>query len=102
MIWITIVGMGIVTFSLRASFVFLFTKPLKPELEAALRFVAPSVLAALILPMVFVRQGTVHLELSADMLCMIVGTAVAARSKSPMLTVLIGMAALHLAIALGF
>jgi len=71
---------------------------LGPRLQALLRYVPPAVLAALIAPEIFVRDGLVDLSLlSARPLAALVAALVALYTRSVSLTIAAGLLALWLA-----
>ena len=96
--WLAILGVGIVTFLTRASFI-LFGNPQKfPHgFRVALAFVAPAVLAAIVAPGLFMPEAT--LDFSFDNLRWIAGLcalATAARTRNAVATIAVGMATLWL------
>jgi len=57
--WAVVLVVGLLTFAIRYSFIGLFGRIAVPEsLERALRYIAPAVLAALVLPAVIAPGGT--------------------------------------------
>jgi branched-subunit amino acid transport protein len=96
--WIAIVAVGLVTFLLRASFI-VFADPHRfPHLfRQALAFVPPSVLPAIVAPGLLVRGDTIDLSLANPRwIAGLVAIAVAARTRSTLATVVVGMLALWL------
>jgi len=95
-LWITILGMGIVTFAIRLSFITLMGRIEAPLLvQRALRFVPPAVLSAIIFPELLMRNG--RLDVSFGNLRLLAGALaalVAWRTKNVLLTIGVGMAAL--------
>ena len=95
-LWLTMVVSGLLTFSLRLSFIALLDHWQPPELlRRALRFVPPAVLSAIIFPELLVRYN--HLFLSTGNPRLLAGLAaalVAWRSKNVLLTIAAGMAVL--------
>lgn len=87
---------GLLTFLTRLSFIALLGRVETPPLVArALRFVPPAVLSAIVLPELLVRGGRV--DPSPQNLRLLAGLAavlVAWRSRSVLLTIAAGMAAL--------
>ena len=56
-LWLTMLGMGAITYAIRLSFILLWGKiTLPPALQRSLRFVPPAVLSAIIFPEIL-RQG---------------------------------------------
>jgi branched-subunit amino acid transport protein len=98
MIWLTIVAVSIVTFTLRVSFI----ATLKPHavpawVQELLRYVAPAVLAAIVVPPIFVRDHGLELGLDNPRLAAaLVAAAIAWFGKSVVATVLGGMGTLWL------
>ena len=96
--WLAIVGVGAVTFLLRASFI-AFADPQRfPHVfRRALAFVPPAVLAAIVAPGLLLNQGALDLTL-ANPRWIAGGLAilVAARTRSVLAAIVSGMAALWL------
>ncbi|SFR51567.1 AzlD domain-containing protein [Halogeometricum limi] len=59
-IWGVVLAVGVATFAIRASFVYLFGRvdTVPPRLNHALRFVPPAVFAALVVPSLVVTDGS--------------------------------------------
>ena len=95
-LWLTILGMGVITFGLRYSFIALSGRlELPSTLRRALRFVPAAVLSALVLPALVYPSGELFLSLENDRLVAgLIALVVAWRSKSMLLTLLVGMVAL--------
>jgi branched-subunit amino acid transport protein len=96
--WLTIAGVGAITFLLRASFI-VFADPHRfPHyFRQALTFVPPAVLAAIVAPGLLLHDGTI--DLSAGNPRWIAGALailVAARTRSVLPAIVTGMAALWL------
>lgn len=105
--WITIVVAGAGTFTIRASFLFLFGRVdgIPPRAERALRFVPAAVLAALVVPS-FLQVGGVPLAATPTLsgvaaaftgprfLAGAVAVVVAYRTESILATIMIGLVAL--------
>jgi branched-subunit amino acid transport protein len=89
-----IIGMGVITFGIRLSFILLFGNRAVPPLVArALRFVPPAVLSAIIVPqMVIVNNAftPINPRLFAGLIAMIA----AWRTKNVTITILAGLLAL--------
>lgn len=100
--WLIIVMVGLGTYLTRLSFVAIFADSGVPQwLEAPLRYVAPAVIAAIVLPRLVAPEGSVDLTL--DNLRWIAGLAaigVAFKTRSLTLTIVIGMVALWILQAL--
>ena len=96
--WIAIVGVGIVTFLLRASFI-AFADPHRfPHFfRRALAFVPPAVLAAIVAPGLLLAGGTFDPSPANPRLAAgLVAIAVAARTRSVLASIVSGMAVLWL------
>ncbi len=89
-----VAGMAAVTFAVRYPVLVLVGKiPLPEGVFHALRHVPPAVLTAIIVPSVLMPQGTVDVSpTNAYLVAGIVSALVAWRSKSLLLTIIIGMA----------
>lgn len=94
--WLAILGVGIVTFLTRASFL-LFADPHKfPHgFRVALAFVAPAVLAAIVAPGLFMPDGTIDFDFTNPRwVAGLAALAVAARTRNAVATIAAGMATL--------
>jgi branched-subunit amino acid transport protein len=95
-LWLTIFGMGIVTYAIRLSFILLLERVEIPRrVRQALRFVPPAVLSAIIFPALLLPNHT--LDLSAGNVRLLAGllaALVAWRTKNILLTIAVGMGAL--------
>jgi branched-subunit amino acid transport protein len=94
--WLTIVIAGLLTYAMRLSFVLLFGRMAVPQgLKRALRFVPPAVLTAIILPELLLPEGSFDLSLgNTRLLAGIIAALVVWRTRSVVVTILAGMAAL--------
>ena len=96
MLWLTILLMGFVTYTLRLSFIVLLERwDIPPLVRRGLRFVPPAVLSAIIFPEVLRPNGA--LDLSPDNARLIAGllaALVAWSTKNMLLTIAVGMGAL--------
>ena len=91
MLWITLAGMALVTFGLRASFLLLPPGIETPLLvRRALRYVPAAVLTAIWAPELAFAPGSEQLAAG------VVAIAVAWRWRLTFVTILAGLAALHL------
>jgi branched-subunit amino acid transport protein len=101
-LWLTIIAMGVITFALRLSLVGALGQiTLPPLLVRGLRFVPPAVLMAIIVPELVLPSGQLDLSLgNVRLLAGVLAAVVAWTSKSVILTVVVGMAALWLLTAL--
>ena len=96
--WLVIIGVALVTFGLRASFI-VFADPHRfpHAFRQALAFVAPSVLAAIVAPGLLAPDGNPAFGLdNPRWIAGLLAIAVAARTRSTLATVLAGMGALWL------
>ena len=93
--WIMLIG-GLLTFGMRLSFIYLLGRVDIPDgLRRSLRFVPPAVLSALVVRELLMPAG--QLDVSLDnhrWLAGLIAVLVAWRTKSILLTILAGMAAL--------
>ena len=98
-IWAVILVVGIATYAIRLSFIYLFGRidGVPPMLERALRFVPPAVLAALVLPdLLTVRPSLLGTLLDERLLAGAVAGVVAWRTENVLATIAVGMAVLWL------
>lgn len=98
-IWLAIVVIGLATFGLRFSFIYLFGRvdTVPPTIERALRFVPPAVLAALVAPALVTLDPEIGIVASVFDERLIAGgvaAAVAWRTENLFWTILVGMGAL--------
>lgn len=96
--WLVIIGVALVTFGLRASFI-VFADPHRfPHgFRRALVFVPPSVLAAIVAPGLLAPDGTLALGLdNPRALAGLVAIACALRLRTPLAAIVSGMSALWL------
>ena len=95
-LWLTIIGMGIVTYAIRLSLILLLGRvEVPPVVRQALRLVPPAVLSAIIFPELLRPGGAFDLSLgNPRLLAGVLATLVAWRTKSVLLTIAVGMAAL--------
>jgi branched-subunit amino acid transport protein len=95
-IWLIMLLGGLLTFGMRLSFIYLMGRVDVPDMvRRGLRFVPPAVLSALVLPELIMPSG--HLDLSFGnprWLAGLVAILTAWRTRSTLLTILAGMAAL--------
>ncbi|MFB6177126.1 MAG: AzlD domain-containing protein [Halobaculum sp.] len=93
--WVAIVAIGIGTFAIRASFLFLYERIDVPEqAERALELVPAAVLSALVLPAVVAPDGTVAVVGSDRVVAAGVALVVAWRTENILATITVGMAVL--------
>jgi branched-subunit amino acid transport protein len=96
--WLAILGVGAVTFLLRAAFiVFIDPQRFPARFRQALAFVPPAVLAAIVAPGLLVAQGTIDLTPgNPRWLAGLVAIAVAWRVRSVLAAIVSGMGTLWL------
>ena len=94
--WLLFLAIGLGTFLLRFLFIYLFGKIEMPDwLRRALRFVPAAALAALVFPALTHPAGHLNLSLTNFRLLAGLGGAIVAwRTRSVLLTILIGLALL--------
>ena len=97
-VWGVAVALGVATFGLRASFVYLFGRidEVPSRVTNALRFVPPAVFAALAAPAVVSPGGTLAVVGNERLVAAIVASAVAWYVDDILATIVAGMAALWL------
>ncbi|QLG50676.1 AzlD domain-containing protein [Natrinema halophilum] len=96
-IWAAIAGIGICTYVIRLSFVYLFGRidSVPPRVEQTLRYVPAAVLAALVVPAVVTVQPTLgETVLDARLVAGSIATTVAWRTENVFYTIVVGMATL--------
>jgi branched chain amino acid efflux pump len=98
MLWITILGMGAITLTLRASFILLPGRVRLPDLlRRALPFVPAAVLTAVWAPELALQKGVLQLSLHNERLAAgLLAIAVAWRWRLTFATIACGLLALHL------
>ncbi len=96
--WLAIVAIGLITYTIRLSFILLLDRWTIPEpLMRSLRFVPPSVFAAIVLPEIFNGSGAGVPPLhNPRLISALVAALVAWKTKSIVLTLLAGFAVLFL------
>lgn len=98
---VLIAGMTAVTFLIRYPVLALLGKvPLPDPVLRALRYVPPAVLTAIIVPEVLLPDGQIEIAYNGYLVAGIVAAFVSWRTKSLLLTIILGMAALWLWYAL--
>ena len=97
-LWLVVLGMALVTYLLRASFLLLPAGvETPPLLRRALRYVPAAVLTAIWAPELLLQNQVLHLSLGNErLLAGAVAIAVAWRWKLTSFTIAAGLAALHL------
>lgn len=96
-LWLTIVGMGLVTFALRASLLVLPERARLPELlRRSLRYVPAAVLTAIYAPELFLQHGELQVSPHNEkLLAGLLACAVAWRFRLTFVTIAAGLVALH-------
>ncbi len=92
--WLVVVVIGVGTYALRLSFIgILGTRPLPVWAERPLRYVAPAVLAALVLPAVVLAEGAADVTPAGNprFLAAVVAGLVAWRRSSVAGVIMVGM-----------
>lgn len=94
--WVVVLIAGIATFLIRFSFIALFGRVSVPApLERSLKYIAPSVLAALAVPAIIAPDGSID-PLSVFVPAAILGGLAAWRTRSIGAAIVVGMPALWL------
>lgn len=90
------IGLGVVNFLMRLSFIGLLGKrPIPLGLQKALRFVPLAILTAIIVPEVLLRDGQLlSTALDAKLIAALAAVGMAARTRNVPLTIVAGMATL--------
>ena len=93
LIWLTIIGMGIITYMIRLSPILLLERfELRQDIKQALRFVPVAVLSAITFPEMFQPGGQLDISLGNQrLLAGLVAITVAYFTKNVIWTVAIGM-----------
>jgi len=102
--WLVVVVIGVGTYALRLSFIGLLgTRPMPLWARRPLRFVAPAVLAALVVPAVVLSEGSMDVTPLGNprFLAAVVATLVAWRLKSVAGVIVVGMSLLWILQAVG-
>jgi len=95
-IWLLMLLGGILTYATRLSFILLVgERSVSPGLRQALRFVPPAVLSAIIFPELLMPDGSLDISLgNGRLLAGGIAILVAWRTRSAVLTIVVGMLAL--------
>lgn len=101
-LWLIILGMVAVTYSVRLSVITLLGQAELPDrLRRALRYVPPAALSAIIFPSLFMPDGSLDLApTNVHLLAGLVATVVAWRTRSTLATIGVGMVVLWVLSAL--
>lgn len=102
-LWLTMIAIGLATFAIRLSFIYLFGKVEMPDLvKKALRYVPPAVLSAIVFPELLLPGGQFDLSFgNGRLIAGLLAAVVAWRTKNVVLTIVTGMAVLYILTALG-
>jgi len=97
-VWTLILLLTLISFASRASFILMFSRVSLPRgVQRGLRFVPAAVFTALAVPDICVRAGVLQLGLSnPKAAAAAVAALVAWKTRNTLVTILAGMAALHL------
>lgn len=97
LIWLVMIASGLLTFAARFSMLGLFQDRELPQLlKQVLTYVAPSVLAAIIIPDVLLIDGTVMVMDNPKILAFLLAMVAAALTRNVLVTISTGMIALWL------
>jgi len=98
MMWFTILGMGLITYSIRLSLIAAIGSAELPGLfRRGLAYVPPAVLSAIIFPELLQPRGELELSLgNAHLLAGLLASLVAWRTRNVLLTIISGMIVLWL------
>jgi branched-subunit amino acid transport protein len=97
-IWLVFILAGLITFLSRLSFIMLIGRhSVSPLLDRMLRFIPPAVLTAIIFPEIFMKDGALAISpANPRMLAGLLAAVMAWKSRSAVLTIVVGMLALWL------
>ena len=95
-VWGVVVVLGVATFGIRASFVYLFGRidEVPTRVTNALKFVPPAVFAALTLPAIVAPEGAIAVVGNERLVAGVLAGAVAWYVDDILATIVVGMAAL--------
>ncbi len=96
--WLTIIGMGVITFLIRLSFILFSDRLSVPDVvQRGLRYVPVAVLAAIIAPAMIQPEGTIDFSFSnVHLFAGLIAIVVAWRTENVIWTVVAGMVSLWL------
>jgi len=96
--WITIIPLGIGTFLIRASMIYLSNKfTISDRLKEIFTFIPAAILPALVAPMVFFHPGeSTFLMYKERVFALIIALVFAFKYRSILVTILCGLASLYL------
>lgn len=92
-LWPVLILGGLATYAIRASFILLIgRREIPPLLRRALHYIPPAVLTAIILPELLLPGGRLHLSpANPHLLAGAAAALVAWRTRSVLLTIVVGM-----------
>jgi len=95
--WLLILGLALASFIPRASFILLFARwQVPPLLQRALRYVPAAVFSAILMPALVMNGETLRIGLdNPRLLAGVLAAIVVWRTHNTLLTIAIGMLALH-------
>lgn len=94
--WTVVLVAGVATFAMRFSFIGLFGRfSVPPSVERALKYIAPSVLAAITLPALLAPEGTFN-PLNAYVPAAVLGGLAAWKTRSIGAAIVVGLPSLWL------
>jgi branched-subunit amino acid transport protein len=95
-VWLTMIAAGLLTYATRLSFIMVLGRVQVPSIvRRGLRFVPAAVLSAIVFSEILLRERQLYLSLDNNRLVAgIIAALVAWRSRSILLTIAVGMAAL--------
>ena len=95
-LWLIILGMGLITYAIRLSFIVLGERgQVSPVFQRGLKYVPTAVLSAIILPELLQPGGTLDISLgNARLLAGLIAALVAWRTKNVLATIGAGMGTL--------
>jgi branched-subunit amino acid transport protein len=97
-LWLIVVGMGLITYAIRLSFMVLGERiQVSAVFQRGLKFVPTAVLSAIILPELLQPGGTLDISFgNARLLAGLIAAIVAWRTKNILWTIVVGMGVLWL------
>lgn len=97
-IWLVFLFSGLITYAIRLSFILMVDHNAMPWfLRRSLKFIPPAVLTAIIFPEMLLKEGSLFLSPeNSRLLAGLLAIFIAWRTRSAVLTILAGMAALWL------
>ena len=97
-LWLTILGMGLITYAIRLSFMVLGERgQVSAVFQRGLRYVPTAVLSAIILPELLQPGGTLDISLgNARLLAGLIAALIAWRTQNVLWTIGVGMGVLWL------